>query len=307
MPLQRSPPPSTTTTPTLTSLWSKSKSQLDSGSNMSVLDSDTDRNIPLRKPKRKRIDQYDEIKNLKEDIMNMLSSWKSEQEDKITSIFTTVNLLKDECSDIKKSIQYMSDKYDDVLIKLTTVEEELKSKQKQINDMCQTIENMESSLKLTSLEIRNIPVKEKETKQDLVNSVLAIAETLKCPLVKSQINNVHRTGKSSASERPILLSLVSILTKEEILHNYKRFNKESRSSKLNTTHINITGPQKQIFISESLSTRAKKLFFLTREFAKKNNYSFYWTVRGIIYIKKEEGSPAIRVDNECTLKNLKQK
>ncbi|KAJ8704355.1 hypothetical protein PYW08_013079 [Mythimna loreyi] len=61
-----------------------------------------------------------------------------------------------------------------------------------------------------------------------------------------------------------------------------------------------------IFVSESLTSKMKKLYYLARDFAKQNGYAYHWTAHGKIYIKKEDGAPTRRISKETDFEDLKQ-
>ncbi|KAL4709594.1 hypothetical protein ACJJTC_007325 [Scirpophaga incertulas] len=49
----------------------------------------------------------------------------------------------------------------------------------------------------------------------------------------------------------------------------------------------------------------KKLFYMSREFAKANNYDFCWVMNGNIFLRRTAAASQILVKSEKTLKDLK--
>lgn len=98
-----------------------------------------------------------------------------------------------------------------------------------------------------------------------------------------------------------------MIQKETVLENVKAFNKTKKiGEKLNTGHFLIQGPVKPVFISELLTTRAQRLFYLARSFQKQHNYAFCWSSHGIIYLRKDEKSPHMKIASETDIENLRK-
>ncbi|KAL4708006.1 hypothetical protein ACJJTC_010622 [Scirpophaga incertulas] len=63
----------------------------------------------------------------------------------------------------------------------------------------------------------------------------------------------------------------------------------------------LIGPSKPIFISENLTAKVKKLFYLSREFAKTHAYKFCWVTNGKIFLRKKENGTLSRIERESDL------
>ncbi|KAL4718354.1 hypothetical protein ACJJTC_002467 [Scirpophaga incertulas] len=77
--------------------------------------------------------------------------------------------------------------------------------------------------------------------------------------------------------------------------------------RLNSKHLMFDGASKPIYITEALTTKAQKLFFLAREFARENEFKYCWTSRGIVFLRKADKQPPIRIESEKDLTKLSQK
>lgn len=96
--------------------------------------------------------------------------------------------------------------------------------------------------------------------------------------------------------------------KESILGAVKKLNKNKKNNeKLNSTHLNLSGPARPIFVSETLTYKTQKLYFLAREFSRLNNYDYCWTSKGMVYLRKSEDAPLIRINAEADLSKLTAK
>lgn len=248
-------------------------------------------NIAARKNKRKN----DDIS--KSEIIDMFTSLREDQDLKFTAIISCVN-------EVKVSIDFMTQKYDEALKRLETLEVEKRASDSKIQFLEDRIEFLERSTRGTSIEIRNIPQSAKETKVDLRNIIIKTAETLCIPLDSSSaIKDVYRIN-SKSQHKPIIADFTTVFARDNFLSSFKRYNKEHQTDKLSTAVLSIGGPGRPVYLSENLTQRDRKLYFNARQFAKNHGYSFCWTTFGRIYLRKEEGSPQIRITSDSDLDNL---
>lgn len=125
---------------------------------------------------------------------------------------------------------------------------------------------------------------------------------------ESEIKDIYRTNSGKETSKPIIVEFTSVLKKEKVLKATKDFNKTRRKEeKLSSETLKLPGTRKPIFLSETLTFKAQKLFYLSREFAKVNGYTFCWTSRGYVYLRKAENMPTVRIDTTADLENLKSK
>lgn len=257
-------------------------------------------NITLRKRKRE-----DECLS-KNDILDMFTNLKLEQEKSFTTLLDAMQDIKKQNADIHVTMNFLSQKYDEILNKVSDLEAERKSDQKYIKTLESKVEYLERSIRNSHIEIRNIPKNSTETKKDLSIIVEKLGNTLNIPLQPTDIKDIYRinNGKKSENAKPIVVELSSVILKEEILGSVKSYNKEHKDIKLNTSTLKIEGPTKPVFIGEDLTSHTRRLYYLSREFAKTNKYAFCWTSRGVVYLRKNHGAPQIRIVNESDLNGL---
>lgn len=222
------------------------------------------------------------------------------------SFLQSINELKAQNEAITKSMELISDKYDEMTTHMKKVENEQKDQKRYIHLLEQKIELLERKNVSSSIEIRNIPkLNASETKEDLIKTVKNISDVLKVPIDKMDIKDIYRTNTKIESNKPITLEFTRTTIKEDLLKSVKAFNKANRKEdKLNTSHLRIVGQPKPIYITESLTQKARKLFFLSREFARNNNFQFCWTAHGQVFLRKAEGAPQTRVESENVLSEL---
>ncbi|CAG4932788.1 unnamed protein product [Parnassius apollo] len=244
-------------------------------------------------------------------IEDLFSSFSTKIEKRFAALHVSINQIADQNCDTQKSLSFMSEKYDHLFEKLKTMEEERLNDKKTIQTLEDKIELLEKRSRATAVEIRNTPRiyqqnNRPESKTDLCDIVKILAKAVNCSLQESDIRDVYRIPSKHETSRPIILDLNSVIKKEALLNAIKEFNRnKGKGEKLNTSHLNLPGTSKPIYVSEALTHKTQKLFFVAREFAKEYNFTYCWTSRGVIYLRKDEKQPYVRVDHEKELQSLK--
>ncbi|XP_045491111.1 tropomyosin-like [Colias croceus] len=265
-----------------------------------------------KRQKRKREDDLGTLRrdmtemfgNLKSEISDLMNSFKSQQDKKLSLIQASVDYLTTNLAELKQSVEFFSEKYDEIHNKIGVLEQGYKE-YRCVTQMLETkIENLEKQLRNTSIEIRNIPMKPQESKNDLVQIAINTGKALKIDIQKSDISDIFRIPSKNSTNKPIIAQLNTTLLKENILYGIKKFNKDNANNKLNTNHLQIEGQPRPVYISENLTQKMKKIYFLARDFGKQNNYNYCWISKGKVYMRKQEGFPLIKIESEDDLKNL---
>lgn len=154
------------------------------------------------------------------------------------------------------------------------------------------------------IEIRNIPRQPDENKQRITNIVQNIGSSLglSTPIKDMEIKNIYRS-KSEA----LVVDFVCTTRKESFLADYRKLNKARRDNKeplLKTSQVQLasTGPPQTIFISEFLTAKVRRVFYLARGCVKEKKLAAAWTAFGRVYVKKNADSLPIRVEEDEDLK-----
>ncbi|CAH2095924.1 unnamed protein product [Euphydryas editha] len=256
----------------------------------------------FRLHKRKRAESEDDniLHDFMQEMRHMFQELKKHQEKKVEEVCSAVD-------SIRSSVEFLAQKYDSVIDKLNKLETNRTSDAKYIKSLENRIEILERSARSTCLEIRNIPTAKSETKDDLLNVVSSVGNVLKTPIQSYEVKDVYRIKTKDPLNKTIIVDLSSNILKEKIITSLRKFNKYNNgSNKLSTEHLKISGPSKQVFISENLTSKMKRLYFLCRDFAKTNGYRYCWLSHGKIFLRKKEGAPFYRIDSEPDLMKLKE-
>lgn len=238
-------------------------------------------------------------------MRDMFASFSKEQEKRFDDLQSTILELKEQNVELTLSVDMMSKKYDEFLEKIVRLESERKEDKKTIKELEERIESMERKTRATGIEIRNIPKNQGENKDELCKTVQKVLKSLDIDVQANEIRDTFRM-KSKDSTNPIVAEFTSVLIKDRVLRGVKDFNKnKSNKDKLNTTHIGIPEPTKPIFISETLTNKTQRLYYLARQFQKAHEYDFCWTSQGMVYLREKEKLPQIRILSEADLEALK--
>lgn len=273
----------------------------DAQTNLTLTAARSDPNLSARTiGKRKREEQIDksDLEMFKTEITTMFMDLKNTMQD-----------IKIQNTKLQESVDFTAAKYDEIIDRMKLYEENRSEDQRYIRQLEDKIENLERQGRASSLEIRNIPKPKSnpESKQDLIKIVVGIGASINVPIQKSQVKDIFRINKKGEN-KPIIVHFTTAPLKDDILTALKQFNRLNKENKFNTGHVKIEGPKVPIYISENLTARAKRLYFLARDFASQHQYKYCWTSYGKVFLRKDDGTQLFRIECENDINNLgKQK
>ncbi|CAG4965827.1 unnamed protein product [Colias eurytheme] len=169
------------------------------------------------------------------------------------------------------------------------------------------IEDMQRETRKTNIEIKNVPKNMKETKEDLLNMVLCLSKNIGCNIDRNDIKDIYRIqSKRDINKTPVVAELSSTIKKTELLRMVKQFNIKNKE-KLCAKHLGFrTEEYSPVYVSEQLTAKAARLYFLARDLSKSKDYKFCWTAFGRIYVRKTDNSPILIIKNESKIQTLMQ-
>lgn len=307
MPLNRSPPAP------LTSQQSAIRSPLQHGfsepnvSNIgSTFGAECDVTNVTHRYKRKcsesRIDSENQLSIFMTEMKSMFVNFCDQQNNKIEKIYETVADIKNQNTDIRSSVVFLSETYETLRHQIDQLEIERKNTTIYLQDLEDRLEKFERGCRTTCVEIRNIPADKDETKQHLLDTVIRAGAEIKLSIQPYEVKDVFRIGSRDPSNRTIIVNFTSNFMKENFIRMYRKCNKEH--NQLTTEKMRISGPCKPVFISENLTPKMKRLFYLARDFAKNNQYRYSWVKNGKIYLRQADGLPQHHIKDESDLRKL---
>ncbi|CAG9792433.1 unnamed protein product [Diatraea saccharalis] len=227
------------------------------------------------------------------------------QDSKLDTIMEFMRDMKSQMNDVQESQEFMSCKYEELLNRFNSLEQQRREDKKYIHTLEKKIEYLEKNGRITNNELRNIPTNKAESKVDLLNILKKTGKFLDVSIEEQEVRNIYRVATAVPENKPIIVEFNGIFKKDELLQAVKSYNKKYPNNKVNTSHLSLTGPTKPVFITESLTFKNKKLYAIARDFAKSHNYRYCWTSRGTVYLRKNDGASAQRINEEEDLDCLK--
>lgn len=203
-------------------------------------------------------------------------------------------------------MQFLSDKYDEAIREIDHLQAETKNSQKVIKTLELKIDYLERNLKEATIELRNIPTSKPETRETLTELVQKIGCTTNQPVSPSEIKNIYRLRSKKETVGTVIVEFTTPSIKEGFMRSTKNYNRLNPENRLNTTHLQPSGPRKPIYMSEALTSAAKRLYYLAREFIKSSHYVQCWTSNGKVYIREREGMSSQLIKSEEDLAKLRK-
>lgn len=263
---------------------------------------------PLSMTQRAKRRREDELVVFREDMIQMIKSMLLTQEMELKKITPTLNEIKLTNSLIENSVAAITLQNEEFRRKLEQMEIQSKKDKEYITILEDKVEDLQRSSRKSNIEIKNVPKQTKETKEDLINMVKCLTDTVNIAVAKSDIRDIYRVKgkKQGMSNTPIIVELSSTILKTEVLKMCKLFNNKHKA-KLCAKHLGFKSSEESpIFVSEQLTAKGSRLHFLARDLAKSKGYKYCWTAYGKIYVKKHDESPTYVIRSESQIQSLMQ-
>ena len=99
--------------------------------------------------------------------------------------------------------------------------------------------------------------------------------------------------------------LCSLLTSNFINRDLRNFiySKRAVAKDIASKDFPVAGMQR-LYVNENLTQSRKRLLWQTKQAAKTRDYSYIWTQNGKIYVRKNENSDSVLINNESESRNL---
>lgn len=214
--------------------------------------------------------------------------------------------LDTKMSDIIKSVNFMSNQFDDFNKKLESSLMEMKLLRNEnekiktenlrlsneILEIKQKLDSVEQHNLGISVEIKGIP---KSPNENCLAIVQQIAKKLNITITTTEAT---RLSASNNSYPIIIAKLETAEMRKNLIHSSKKI-------KLNANMLSVNwSTDNKIFINERLTKDKRILFANTRSAAKEKNYKFVWITNSDILIRKDENSKIIRIKSGKDLLSL---
>ncbi|KAI5641671.1 hypothetical protein NE865_06185 [Phthorimaea operculella] len=245
---------------------------------------------------------YDETKfqEFKMEMRQLITTLTNTHKEEMRQLNLTMKDIQDSNKSIEQSLINMSAQNEELKQEIKKLEKISQENREYIIFLEDKLDNMQLANRKTNFEIKGVPKKESETKQDLIDMVITLSETIDCKVSKSDIKDIYRVRSKKPEQRntPIVVETGSVLLKTDFLKMAKSFNIKNKS-KLRAKHLGFkTLEDTPIFVLENLTQKAARLHFLARDLTKSKSYKFVWTSYGKVYVRKSENTPIIMIQTE---------
>ena len=231
---------------------------------------------------------------------------------KLGSLNSKMDEVTTSIEETMKTVKFISKQYDEILIKLTTIEEEkrllLKENESLRQDLTEATQELESLRECQNkleqysrrdcLEIKGIPVKEGEVTSEIV---VKIANKIGVKITSQDISTSHRLPRRVASkdEPAMIVKFVRRDTRDQLYKARKRLRD------ITTKDLGYRGSNR-VFINESLTRVNKNLLSKCLKVKRDFNFKYVWTNAGRIMLRETDESPVLRISTEKDLNKFTQ-
>ncbi|KAG7311203.1 hypothetical protein JYU34_002219 [Plutella xylostella] len=250
-----------------------------------------------RNIKRKRSEDITtELSDFKTEIKDMLSTFMLKQSTEGAQITSSLKT-------IETSLSFLAEQYEDMKKKMEDMERENKKDKEYICILENKVEELQKSQRKCSLELKNVPKLSTETKSALIDMATNLSKSLKIELSSNDIKDIYRTS-AKGDKAPIIMELSSYILKTNLIKGAKSYNSQNKNNRLSTLNLGMKCDSTPIFLSDHLTQKGNRLFYLARELSKAQNLKFCWTNLGNVFIRKDENSPIVKIINESQIQRM---
>nr|XP_034830012.1 uncharacterized protein LOC117987161 [Maniola hyperantus] len=175
--------------------------------------------ISMRNKRKRDEDIAQEFNSFKEEVRKMLSTLMSSQENEFKKNASTLKEIQRTNTNIENSLAFLSAQNEEFRKKIESLEGQIKEDKKYITIMEDKIEEVQRDSRKTNLELKNVPKKNNESKEDLMDMVMCLSNNIDCKINKSDIRDIYRirSKKEGIQNTPIIVETSSTILKNDII------------------------------------------------------------------------------------------
>lgn len=242
----------------------------------------------------------------KDEMRQLLTSLMTTQYNELKGITLNLKEIQQTNSSIESSIALLTSQNEEFRRKIEQLESQTKKDREYINILEDKIEDLQRLSRKTNIEIKNVPKKNQETREDLIKMVQCLSTTINLDMDPIDIKDIFRLRGRQEGDKTstIIVELASTILKSDVLKKAKAFNIKNKS-KLQAKHLgHTTNEDTPVFISEQLTSKGARLYFLARELIKTKKFKYCWTSFGRVLVRKDDTTRVIAINNEGQVQHL---
>lgn len=310
MSVQRTPPSTAPTENVFHQLTTSGGAETQLDTSAAVLDERTPPCYVFLRNRRPREEEMSpsQFHDFKQEMSELITSFITEQKKVYVEITNTLKSLQQISSNIEQRISLLTSQNEEFQGKIDRLETQVKKDREYIYLLEDKIEDLQRASRKTSIELKNVPRKPSENRGDLINMITCLSNAVNIEICARDIKDIFRLRARSDGEKspPIIVELGSTILKTDLLKKTKEFNIKNKC-KLQAKHLGFkTSEDTPVYISEQLTAKGARLFFLSRDLAKSKKFKYCWTAFGRVFVRKDDVSKIICIHSEAQIHQLLQ-
>lgn len=245
--------------------------------------------------------------SLRDEMRELFRSFTAVQKQELNEIKVNLHEIQATNSSIETSISVLASQNEEFQKRIDQLETEKKKDREYIMALEDKIEELHRVSRKNNIEIKNVPKRSPESREELIETVLKLSSNINLKMEVRDIKDIFRLkGKQGDKTSTIIVELGSTLLKNDLLRKTKSFNIKNKN-KLQAKHLgHRTDEDTPVFVSEQLTPRGARLYFLARDLVKTKKYKYCWTSFGKVLVRKDDTSRVITINNEAQVHHLSQ-
>lgn len=164
-----------------------------------------------------------------------------------------------------------------------------------VNELISHCDDQEQYTRRECLEIHGIPAMAGEDTNNIVTKISSLIDvTVKSEDISVSHRLPTRNRRNNDQSSPIIVRFTRRDKREELYQKRRSL----KDFSINNIGLDQGQSNGKIYIQESLTQKKKELFKKCLQFKKDNSYKFIWTHFGTFYLRKQEKSPAHRINKQ---------
>lgn len=208
-----------------------------------------------------------------------------------------INAQMDE---MKKSIEFISEKFDSFKIELSEMKEEIRKQKcengnlkKEIEKLSLRINDLEQYSRRDNLIVHGVPERKSDSVYDIIDRISTLINARDC---MRDISVAHRLPTKEGKRKPIVIKFCKRISRDTWLSKFKEEAKRDEEGPgISSSKLSLECPPSRITAGEHLTAATMDLLNKTRDTAKELNYKFVWIKDGKILVRKNEQSNIKRI------------
>jgi hypothetical protein len=232
-------------------------------------------------------------------IMNEILSFRNEVKRTNADFKESMDKYSEWIVDNGRKIEEAANTIKQLVTDIDVIRQENVNLKKALSELTTKVEFLEQSSKDNTIEIQGIPF---EPNENLIELVQKVSSAVNFACDPSMIDKCYRIRPTfGATDKPG--SIVVRFVRNVDMQLFVKKRREKRN--LNTRDIGfLQGNSSVIYVNNSLTPSKRKLLRAARLCRSEKHYTFVWVSGGRIFLRKNQGDPAIEIKREEDLEKL---